>query len=618
MKARAAALVTLVGILAALIVFVLGDSADAKPQPGFLPKFESTYPAAVGSRIDSCVLCHNIVGTEYKLNPFALQWKEGQNFTAINNLDADGDGFSNLEEINAHTFPGNASDNPNTVVTTTTVPGATTTTAAPGSGGAIFQTNCASCHGGNGGNLLGRTLTLSRITTVVTNGTTGMSGFNGRLTSGEIQTVSQWLFDLNSTPVTTTTTTTIPGTPPPPPPNGSTLFATSCQGCHGANGGDLAGTTLSRTQLVNTITNGTTTGMPSFNSTYNSTQIGAIADYLLSLTPPATTTTTTLPGTPPPPPPSGFSVFANNCASCHGPSGGNLVGRTITTSQIATVVNNGTTGMPGFNTRLSQAERDAVIGYVASKTSSTTTPGAPPPIGSDVFTTNCATCHGASGGDLIGHSLTDAQLSSAVVNGKGASMPSFGSRLDSEQINAVVTYLSSLGTNAPTPAGVVGAVDGTSLYVTFCSACHGPHGEGGSAGPLAGRTLVRSELISVIGNGQGTMPGFSDRMAIEEMSAVADFVLYSFSSNSAAENGSLTLAAPAVADPSDGGGATPAADSPARSLFSNEAGRANDSVPGPSSNERLYFLVMLGLLMTSGASFLWVRYGRTLESQKPV
>lgn len=544
MKARAAALVTLVGILATLIVFVLGDSADAKPQPGFLPKFESTYPAVVGSRIDSCVLCHDIVGNEYKLNPFARQWKEGQDFIAINNLDADGDGFSNLEEINAHTFPGNASDNPNTIVTTTTVPGATTTTAAPGSGGAIYQTNCASCHGGNGGNLLGRTLTLNRITTVVTNGTTGMSGFSGRLTSGEIQTVSQWLFDLNSTPVTTTTTTTLPGTPPPPPPNGSTLFATSCQGCHGANGGDLAGTALSRTQLVSTITNGTTTGMPPFNPTYNSTQIGAIADYLLSLTPPVTTTTTTIPGTPPPPPPSGFSVFTNNCASCHGASGGNLVGRTITSSQIATVVNNGTTGMPGFNTRLSQAERDAVVAYVAGKTSSTTTTTAP-----------------------------------------GSSPPS-------------------------------GSGDGTVLYVAFCSACHGPHGEGGSAGPLAGTTLVRSELISVVGDGQGTMPGFSDRMNTEEIAAVADFVVNSFSSNVGAEAGSLTLAGTAADDPS-GGGTTPAAGSPARSLISNEAGAANNKAPGPSRNERLYFLVLLGLVITSGASFLWVRYGRTLESRNP-
>ncbi|MDF1597716.1 MAG: c-type cytochrome [Acidimicrobiia bacterium] len=468
MKARAAALFTLVGILAAAIVFVLGDGADAKPQPGFLPAFEDTYPAAIGSRIDSCVLCHNIVGDEYKLNDYAKQWKEDENFTAINNLDADDDGYTNIVEINAHTFPGNAADNPSTVTTTTTVPGATTTTAAPGSGGAIYQANCASCHGGNGGNLLGRSLTLSRITSVVTSGTSGMPGFSGSLSSGEIQTVSQWLFDLNSAP--TTTTTTAPGTPPPPPPNGSALFATSCAGCHGSGGGDLAGTTLSRTQLVNTITNGTTGGMPPYSSTYNATQIGAIADYILSLTPPATTTTTTLPGTPPPSPPSGATVYTNNCAACHGANGGNLVGRTITSSQIATAVNNGTTGMPGFSTKLSKAEIDAVISYVAGKTSSTTTttaPGSPPPSGSSVFSTNCAACHGASGGDLVGHSLTDTQLSSAVVDGKGASMPAFGSRLDSAQINAVVAYLSALRSGSSTPAGLVGGVDGTSLYVKW-------------------------------------------------------------------------------------------------------------------------------------------------------
>ncbi len=45
-------------------------------------------------------------GSEYKLNSYARQWKEDENYVAINNLDADGDGYTNVEEIAAHTFPG--------------------------------------------------------------------------------------------------------------------------------------------------------------------------------------------------------------------------------------------------------------------------------------------------------------------------------------------------------------------------------------------------------------------------------------------------------------------------------------------------------------------------------
>src|SRR5665811_1215995 len=111
-KTRAAATLTLGAALAFGLMFMLAQGVEAKPQSEFLPAFEATYPGAVGRRIDSCTVCHNIQGTEYKLNPYARQWKEDENFIAINNLDADGDGYANLEEIQAHTFPGNASDNP--------------------------------------------------------------------------------------------------------------------------------------------------------------------------------------------------------------------------------------------------------------------------------------------------------------------------------------------------------------------------------------------------------------------------------------------------------------------------------------------------------------------------
>ncbi len=522
MNWRSAATLTLGGILVIGLVFSLVTGVEAKPKPGFLPAFESTYPDAVGSRIDSCTLCHNIQGSEYKLNPYAKQWKEDQDFIAINSLDADGDGYTNLEEIQARTFPGNASDNPSTVTTTTTIPGVTTTTAAPGSGGAIFQSNCASCHGSGGGNLVPTSLSLPQIVSVVSSGRGGMPGFSGTLTSVEIQLVSEYLIDWTGT--TSTTTTTTPGTAP----DGKSLFGASCAGCHGASGGDLVGTTLSLDQLVGTITSGTTTGMPSFNSTYSAAQIDAIAGYILSLAPPATTTTTTTPGSPPPPPPSGATVFSGNCAGCHGASGGNLVGRNIATSRISAVVNGGTPGMPGFATKLSTAEVDAVVAYVAGKTaagSTTTTAaasGSTVSNGAALFSSNCAGCHGSSGGNLAGHSLSDTDLASVVANGRG-SMPAFGSELDTRQIDAVVSFLSSLGSGPAT--AVAGDGGAASLYVKYCSACHGAHGEGGVYDAIAGTTLERSDLIGVITTGRGLMPDYSERMTADEIDAVAGLVL---------------------------------------------------------------------------------------------
>ena len=63
----------------------------AQASGSYLTSFENTYPSAVMSRIDSCLLCHttssgpalNSYGTAYANN--------GHSFTAIANLDSDGE-----------------------------------------------------------------------------------------------------------------------------------------------------------------------------------------------------------------------------------------------------------------------------------------------------------------------------------------------------------------------------------------------------------------------------------------------------------------------------------------------------------------------------------------------
>lgn len=78
--------------------------------------------------------------------------------------------------------------------------------------------------------------------------------------------------------------------------------------------------------------------------------------------------------------------------------------------------------------------------------------------GTSLYQTQCAVCHGSNGrGSEIGKNLDVPDLHSSKVqsrsssylghfirNGKGA-MPAFGSRLSSEQITSLVTYLRRLG-----------------------------------------------------------------------------------------------------------------------------------------------------------------------------
>jgi len=90
-------------------------AAPAHAISDYLLSFEAAYPAAEGSRIDVCLLCHvnanpnvgaarNAYGSAYS--------NANYDFPTIEPLDSDGDGFTNLEEIVALTFPGNAGDHP--------------------------------------------------------------------------------------------------------------------------------------------------------------------------------------------------------------------------------------------------------------------------------------------------------------------------------------------------------------------------------------------------------------------------------------------------------------------------------------------------------------------------
>jgi len=92
--------------LVAVVALLGAPMASAKSS--FLTSFNQHYDTA-GTRLDSCATCHNGEAR----NPYGRAYSgSGRNFTAIENLDSDGDGFTNLVEINSLTFPGNPDDYP--------------------------------------------------------------------------------------------------------------------------------------------------------------------------------------------------------------------------------------------------------------------------------------------------------------------------------------------------------------------------------------------------------------------------------------------------------------------------------------------------------------------------
>ena len=97
-------------IILLVAVVVLTGAPMASAKPSFLTSFNQHYDTA-GTRLDSCATCHNGDAR----NPYGRAYSgSGKNFASIENLDSDGDGFTNLVEINALNFPGKPDDHPQT------------------------------------------------------------------------------------------------------------------------------------------------------------------------------------------------------------------------------------------------------------------------------------------------------------------------------------------------------------------------------------------------------------------------------------------------------------------------------------------------------------------------
>ncbi|WP_440951710.1 PGF-CTERM sorting domain-containing protein [Methanococcoides sp. FTZ1] len=94
-----------------LAVILLAGPSVVSAKSSFLSSFNQYYDTE-DSRLDSCAVCHTGPNGG-SLNPYGRAYSEsGRNYASIETRDSDMDGFSNLEEIDALTFPGNANDQP--------------------------------------------------------------------------------------------------------------------------------------------------------------------------------------------------------------------------------------------------------------------------------------------------------------------------------------------------------------------------------------------------------------------------------------------------------------------------------------------------------------------------
>ena len=270
-------------------------------------------------------------------------------------------------------------------------------------------------------------------------------------------------------------------------PDGQRLFALNCSPCHGraiSFSGDEEELRLLITQ------GGLHLEMPPWRERLGTADLETLAQYAVN---PASA-------------PGGDALFGRYCTECHGqriPSADGLAeAQQIILSGGAHVT------MPVWGDVLTGEQLEALVAYTVQAAR-----GAPTELGQQLFSQNCASCHGdfgeggpnpARAGDVIApissrEYLTtrdDATLRAVISQGQ----PDFGMSpfsttnggpLDDEEIDAIVAFLRSWESDPPveTPPEVAGAsvpLSGPQIFADVCARCHGLDGEGGLGPALRG------------------------------------------------------------------------------------------------------------------------------------
>ena len=314
-------------------------------------------------------------------------------------------------------------------------------------------------------------------------------------------------------------------------PDGQRLFATNCSPCHGRAvtfSGD-------EEQLAAIIgQGGLHLEMPSWQQTFSPLQLDTLARYVVD---PASV-------------PDGQALFTQYCSSCHG----ERVPRAEEFSVARQVIASGGAHetMPVWGDFLTQEQLQALVSYTLAAARGTSLE-----IGRELFTKNCALCHGDFGeggpnparqGDIIAPISTseylktrdDSTLRAIIGQGQpnfGMSPfgSAFGGPLSDEEIDAIVAYLRSWEDNPPVElppeiASAPLAFSGTEIYRELCAQCHGPEGEGG-VGPSLNDARYKTDnaetdLFRSINEGHAAtaMIGWGEILTADQIQQLVDFI----------------------------------------------------------------------------------------------
>jgi mono/diheme cytochrome c family protein len=150
----------------------------------------------------------------------------------------------------------------------------------------------------------------------------------------------------------------------------------------------------------------------------------------------------------------GATLYANNCAGCHGALASSAkLGASVTQIQNGISSVSGMKSLSSLTVAQIQAISDALNGNTTSTSTSTSSDGA------TLYANNCAGCHGVLASSAkLGATLNRIQNAISSVSNMNSL-----SKLTTAQVQAIADALAA----TPMPT------DGASLYSINCSSCHG-------------------------------------------------------------------------------------------------------------------------------------------------
>ncbi len=363
---------------------------------------------------NNCMACHGPLATSAKLNRSASQIQAA--------IDANTGGMGGLSGLTSTEVQAIA----DALVTTTPPP------PPPTDGPTLYDNNCMACHGPLASSTkLNRTAV--QIQAAIDANTGGMGGLT--LTITEVQAIADAL--VSTTP------------PPPAPTDGQTLYSNNCAACHGPL---ATSTKLNRSPAqIQAAIDANTGGMGGLSG-LTPTEVQAISDALVSVTPPPTPTT-------------GEGLYNSYCLVCHGPDGTGGQYEAVTGSS-ASEISGAIADEPLMNTiSLTSSQLQDIADFLNG-----VTPPPPPTTGEQLYNTYCLACHGPGGTGGIYEDVTgESARSIADAIDEEALMSSIS--LNSSQLQDIADYLSGAGGGGGTPPPA--PTDGAGLYNNNCSGCHG-------------------------------------------------------------------------------------------------------------------------------------------------